>query len=102
PAVIDGLADELPSREDAHRYLDGFARLLPQRLADLGSRLEHGDIHGASNVLLSVNVGAVMVGAARLGYVSTAMLDTIDSAGGHLDILIREADAFLASLPNGG
>ena len=103
PEVITQLGEELATLADALRYRDNFARLLPKRIRDLEADLRSKsskNLEDAEGTLLSLNVGATMVGAPRLQYVADRCLS--DFRGGRemscLPALAGEAERFLMLL----
>ncbi|NJC23606.1 hypothetical protein BJ994_002682 [Arthrobacter pigmenti] len=98
--VIEQLATELPSPEDALRYRDNFARLLPERIQNLTVSLRSKDEAAAIATLMSLNIGASMVGAPRLEYVTKQCLTDIRNGDRscYLPALVREAERFLSHL----
>lgn len=100
PEVIAQLAEELATLADALRYRDNFARLLPKRIRDLDVDLRSKNLEDAEGTLLSLNVGATMVGAPRLQFVAERCLSDFRSGRemSCLPALAGEAERFLMLL----
>lgn len=98
--IIAHLGTELPSYADALRYRDHYARLLPTRIESLTKALRSGDEGSALGVLMSLHIGAHMVGAPRLEFVADQCLTDIRAGqrSCYMPALVREAERFLRFL----
>ncbi len=98
-AAVDNLADELDSRQAALNFINEFAVLLEGRVAAIVNPPASSECVDVTITLLSLNVGASMVGARQLERTTALVLESdsprqLGNYPGLAPRLVAEAEAF--------
>lgn len=77
--VVAQLARDLQSDQDALTFVDGFASLLPERIATIRAELTRPAMDDRLSGLLGLYASSVMAGATQLEHTTTEAMEALKS-----------------------